>query len=79
MILKNAFFWDVASHLSRWFLDRGFFHPESRGDTFLRKVGSHKITRRHIPKPTFFIVTAVKTSNPTIVTLFRKSENPREY
>jgi hypothetical protein len=28
---------------SRWFLARGFFHPEDGGDTFLENVGSHKI------------------------------------
>jgi hypothetical protein len=33
---------------SRWFLVRGYFYPENGGDTFLRNVGSHKITRRHI-------------------------------
>jgi hypothetical protein len=33
-----------------WFLDLGFFYPENGGDTFIRKVGSHKITRRHIPE-----------------------------
>jgi hypothetical protein len=27
---------------------RGFFCPENGGDTFLRNVGSHKITLRHI-------------------------------
>jgi hypothetical protein len=27
----------------RWFLARGFFYPEDRGDTFLQNVGSHKI------------------------------------
>jgi hypothetical protein len=27
---------------SRWFLARGFFYPEDRGNTFLQNVGSHK-------------------------------------
>jgi hypothetical protein len=51
--MKNAVFWDVApcrscvnrhfggmsaASCSSWFLARGFFYPEDRGDTFLRKV-----------------------------------------
>jgi hypothetical protein len=46
--MKNAVFWDVApcrsaATCSCWFLARGFFYPEDRGDIFLRNVGSHKI------------------------------------
>jgi hypothetical protein len=39
-------FWLVvqsAATYSLWFLPRGFFYPEDGGDTFFRKVGSHKI------------------------------------
>jgi hypothetical protein len=31
-----------AATCSRWFHARGFFYPEDGGDTFFRKVGSHK-------------------------------------
>jgi hypothetical protein len=55
-----------CSHCSRWFLASGFFYPEDRGDTFLLEVGSHKIyIAPQSQKMTFFIVTAVKTSNLT--------------
>jgi hypothetical protein len=52
---------------SRWLFARGFFYPEDGGDTILRNVGSidHIYTAPHPQKTTFFIVTAVKTSNPT--------------
>jgi hypothetical protein len=33
----------IAATCSRWFLARGFFYLEDGSDTFLRKVGSHKI------------------------------------
>jgi hypothetical protein len=55
--LKNAVFWDVGTHLSRWFLARGFFYPEDGGDMFLRNVSSHNIytaphpRRRHSSNP----------------------------
>jgi hypothetical protein len=34
---------EIAATCSRWFLARGFFYIEDGSDTFLRKVGSHKI------------------------------------
>jgi hypothetical protein len=46
---------------------RGFHYPEDGGDTFFRNVGSHKI----YTATAFFIVTAVKTSNLTYVTLVK--------
>jgi hypothetical protein len=57
---------ETAATWSRWFFARGFFYPEGGGDTFLRNVSSHKIYTTPQPKKTtFFIVTAVKTSNLT--------------
>jgi hypothetical protein len=48
------------------FLTRGYFYPDDGRETFLRNVGSHKTYRMATFKKTaFFIVTAVKTSNPT--------------
>jgi hypothetical protein len=50
----------AAATCSRWFFALGFFYPEDGGNTILRNVGSND----HI-YTAFFIVTAVKTSNPT--------------
>jgi hypothetical protein len=47
----NAVFLDVATAIcSRWFLVRGFLYPEDGGDTFLRKVISHKIYKAPHPR-----------------------------
>jgi hypothetical protein len=39
-------------------------HPEDGGDTFLRNVGSQDLHGATSRKMAFFIITAVKTSNP---------------
>jgi hypothetical protein len=39
-----------AATCSRWFLTRGLFYPENRGDTFLRNVSSHKIYTASHPR-----------------------------
>jgi hypothetical protein len=52
---------------SSWFLARGFLYPEDGGDTFLRNVGLQDIHGATSQKMTFFIITAVKTSNLTLV------------
>jgi hypothetical protein len=46
---------------SNWFLARGFFYPEDGGDMFLPKC----LFIQDLHGAAFFIVTAVKTSNPT--------------
>jgi hypothetical protein len=57
-IVIIAIFIDVSvSQLQTLFFARGFFYPEDGGDTFLRNVSSYKTA--------FFIITAMKTSNPT--------------
>jgi hypothetical protein len=44
-----------------------FFYSEDGGDTFLRNFSSYKIhTAPHPKKTAFFIVTAVRTSNPSL-------------
>jgi hypothetical protein len=58
-----------AATCSRWFLAYEFFYPEDGGDTFLRNVGSQDLHGATSQKTAFFIVTAVKTSNLTILTL----------
>jgi hypothetical protein len=42
------------------------FSPEDGGNTILRNVGSHNLHCARSQKMTFFIVTAVETSNLTI-------------
>jgi hypothetical protein len=57
-----------AATCSRWFLARRVFYPEDAGYTFLRNVRLHKIyTAPHHKKTAFFIVTAVETSNLTVL------------
>jgi hypothetical protein len=50
-----------GTSVSKW-LQIGFFYPEDGDDTFLRKVGSHKIYTAPHPRRRH-IVTAVKTLN----------------
>jgi hypothetical protein len=45
----------AAATCSSWFLALGFFYPEDGGNTFLRIVGSHKATWRHIAEYGIFI------------------------
>jgi hypothetical protein len=58
--MKNGVFWDVTPCGSC--KDRRF-DPEDRTGKILRNVGSNKTHRGHIPKETFFIVTAGENSN----------------
>jgi hypothetical protein len=43
----------------------GFLYLEDGDDTLLRNVGSHKTYTAHIPEASFFVITAVRTSNST--------------
>jgi hypothetical protein len=56
----------IANRLqSSTFLSCVFFYPKDGGDTFLWKSVLTKSIRRHNYGTVLFIVTAVKTSNPT--------------
>jgi hypothetical protein len=49
-----------------------FFYPEDGGDMFLRNVGWQRTNGAVSQKTELFIVTAVRTSNPTFVILKSK-------
>jgi hypothetical protein len=65
-LYESGKFPQTAATCSRWFLAFGFFYPEDGGDTFPPKrrftQNLHGATSQ---KTAFFIVTPVKTWNPT--------------
>jgi hypothetical protein len=74
LILRNAFFWDVAQSAatcSRWFLARGFFLPWRWMRYFPpKRLLTQDLQVATSQKTAFFIVTAVKASNPTRTYLY---------
>jgi hypothetical protein len=81
--MTNAVFWDMDSQLLTLFLARGFFYPEDGGDKFVRNLGSHGSTRRHIPEDGILhshrreILKSHKNQNITLILCKRHPSMPK--